>query len=193
MSEDKAKTGEASVKEKAGMPSLEDYNKAMREHFGDVQHSENKPRPNGIACPECGTELLDSHPMMQLASNPPQKNVNCPKCEYAGYRVDGPAAAAGVGLAVHLHVGELPPLEPEAQVIGKYPLGVQVCVPDNWTDDQVTEFANLEVLCGVSTGWLIRKEGHRLLAGDPERAPCGGHGGGPGREGFVHIMLDVLT
>ena len=87
------------------MPSLDDYNVAMRKHHMEVSRSENKPRPNGIACPECGGELLDSHPMMQLANSPPQKNVHCPKCKYAGYRVDGPAAGAGVGLALHLRAG----------------------------------------------------------------------------------------
>lgn len=47
----------------------------------------NKPRPNGIACPKCGSELLDSDPSTQLPSNPPQKNINCPSCDYIGYRI----------------------------------------------------------------------------------------------------------
>ena len=46
----------------------------------------NSPQPNGIACPKCGEELMDSNPMMTLTSHPPQKNVHCPKCEYSGYR-----------------------------------------------------------------------------------------------------------
>ena len=46
-----------------------------------------EPRPNGIACPKCGEEMMDSNPMITLTSHPAQKNVHCPKCEYKGYRI----------------------------------------------------------------------------------------------------------
>jgi C4-type Zn-finger protein len=48
-----------------------------------------KPTPNGIACPKCGEELLDTQPNVTLTSMPPQKNVGCSskKCDYIGYRV----------------------------------------------------------------------------------------------------------
>ena len=46
-----------------------------------------KPRPNGIACPECGEELWDSNPASVLASYPPKLNVHCLACGYRGYRV----------------------------------------------------------------------------------------------------------
>lgn len=48
-----------------------------------------KPTPNGIACPKCGEELLDTKPNETLTSMPPQKNVGCSskKCDYTGYRV----------------------------------------------------------------------------------------------------------
>lgn len=49
---------------------------------GDV----NRPRPNGIACPNCAKELMDSNPACVLTSNPPQKNTHCPACGYRGYR-----------------------------------------------------------------------------------------------------------
>ncbi len=45
------------------------------------------PHPNGIACPECGKELWDTSPDLTLTSHPPQKNVHCPECRYAGYRI----------------------------------------------------------------------------------------------------------
>ena len=47
-----------------------------------------KPVPNGIACPKCGEELLDTHPNRILTSMPSQKNVGCSsdKCDYTGYR-----------------------------------------------------------------------------------------------------------
>jgi hypothetical protein len=48
--------------------------------------NDNSPKPNGIACPKCGKELMDTNPMSTLTSNPLQKNVHCPKCEYSGYR-----------------------------------------------------------------------------------------------------------
>jgi len=43
--------------------------------------------PNGIACPECSAELLDSNPMVTLLTYPPQMNVHCPACDYRGYRL----------------------------------------------------------------------------------------------------------
>jgi DNA-directed RNA polymerase subunit RPC12/RpoP len=46
-----------------------------------------EPRPNGIACPKCGKELMDTNPNMTLTSYPAQKNVHCPKCGYTGYRI----------------------------------------------------------------------------------------------------------
>ena len=44
---------------------------------------------NGIACPRCGAELLDSDPRYVLASYPPQLNIHCTAegCGYRGYRV----------------------------------------------------------------------------------------------------------
>jgi DNA-directed RNA polymerase subunit RPC12/RpoP len=45
-----------------------------------------EPEPNGIKCPKCGEELMDTYPNMILTSDPPQKNVHCPKCDHKGYR-----------------------------------------------------------------------------------------------------------
>lgn len=36
----------------------------------------------GVECPSCGEELIETHPGVILTSNPPQKLVHCPKCEY---------------------------------------------------------------------------------------------------------------
>jgi len=41
---------------------------------------------NGIACPNCGSELFDVNNMMALASYPPQFAVFCRKCKYQGTR-----------------------------------------------------------------------------------------------------------
>lgn len=65
-------------------------------------------------------------------------------------------------------------------------LDVQVCVPVDWSDDQVLDFAQTEYPCGTTNGWAIRREGSPfLLAGDPERCPC------QDLPGHVHITLDA--
>ena len=43
-------------------------------------------RLNGISCPECQHELMDSNPSVCLASWPPQYRVHCPNCGYIGCR-----------------------------------------------------------------------------------------------------------
>lgn len=64
-------------------------------------------------------------------------------------------------------------------------LSMQVCVPRDWSDSRVLEFAEQENPAGTELGWQIRRQGAALLEGDDERVPC------KQREGFVHIMLDV--
>ena len=61
--------------------------KTLEQHNAERRKDINRPHPNGIACPQCGKELWDTHPMCILTSNPPQKNVHCPACQYRGYRV----------------------------------------------------------------------------------------------------------
>ena len=56
----------------------------------------------------------------------------------------------------------------------------QVCVPKDWTDDQVLSFAGPS---GTTYGWHIRREGDPDLSGSPERIPCAK------RKDYVHIML----
>lgn len=61
----------------------------------------------------------------------------------------------------------------------------QACVPTDWTDEQIINFAEKQCPCGTKNGWCIRKEGDKNLAGDPERVPCGTF------DGYVHVMLDA--
>jgi hypothetical protein len=68
------------------LKTLEQHN-AERHQVIQAFAYNNDPRPNGIACPECGAELLDSEPMVTLTSDPPMKNVHCDKCYYRGYRL----------------------------------------------------------------------------------------------------------
>lgn len=73
----------------------------------------------------------------------------------------------------------------EAQVTKMGALSMQVCVPADWTDEQVKTFADEENLCGTTHGWCVRKDGSDLLGNARERVPC------EKRDGFVHIMLDA--
>lgn len=52
-------------------------------------------------------------------------------------------------------------------------LSVQVCVPADWTDEQVKEFAENEYPCGTANGWRPRAD----------RVSCGDGGG------MVHVLL----
>ena len=47
------------------------------------------------------------------------------------------------------------------------------------------EFAEKEYPIST-TGWIIRREGDKDLAGSPERGAC------PKQKGYVHIVLDVF-
>jgi hypothetical protein len=62
---------------------------------------------------------------------------------------------------------------------------MQVCVPMGWTDAQVVAFANHNNQCGTTGGWVITRDGARVLQGDPERAGC------TDRVGYVHVMLQM--
>ena len=72
-----------------------------------------------------------------------------------------------------------------AQVTKMGMLAMQVCVPDDWTDHQASDFAEAECPCGTEFGWQIRKQGDKALDGADERVPC------LARTGHVHIMLDA--
>lgn len=72
---------------------------------------------------------------------------------------------------------------PQVTKVGVFDM--QVCVPENWKDEQVKNFADKENVCGTENGWSIRKQGDEALAGDDERVSC------DERTGYVHIMLDA--
>lgn len=72
-----------------------------------------------------------------------------------------------------------------AEVTRRGGLDMQVCVPSEWTDEEIKAFAEAENPCGTEYGWHIRKEGDPSLAGAPERAIC------TGRFGYVHVTLDA--
>jgi len=67
----------------------------------DVEHAEKwrssgprkqskgdtKPVLNGIQCPGCHAELMDTHPNVTITSAPPRKEVHCPSCGWKGRRI----------------------------------------------------------------------------------------------------------
>lgn len=63
-------------------------------------------------------------------------------------------------------------------------LDMQVCVPADWADTQVLDFANQENPTGLTNGWTVRRQGDKLLCGDAERTPCSE------KTGHVHLVLD---
>ncbi len=68
---------------KKTLKSLVEHNKKISKYY----YPGNTPETNGISCPDCGEELLDSRPNNILMSHPPQKNTHCNNCDYTGYRI----------------------------------------------------------------------------------------------------------
>ena len=66
------------------LKSLDEHNEQRRRA---LLYDPDAQQPNGIACPECGKELLDIQRWLTLASNPPQKRTGCQHCGYTGYRI----------------------------------------------------------------------------------------------------------
>lgn len=71
-----------------------------------------------------------------------------------------------------------------AEVTRRGFLDMQVCVPKDWTDEQVKEFADKENEAGTSNGWFVRRQGSERLSGCDERVTCTKH------TENVHIMLE---
>jgi hypothetical protein len=67
------------------LKSLEEHN-AERRYWHGAPH-QKEPMANGIACPECGAEMVDTAPGVSLTTDPPQKHVGCNGCGYRGYAV----------------------------------------------------------------------------------------------------------
>lgn len=72
-------------------------------------------------------------------------------------------------------------LKPEVTRAGL--LYVQVCVPEQWTDEEIRIFAEKENPCGTEHGWSVRTD-PELLNGDPARNKCSA------RQGYIHVTLD---
>lgn len=76
-------------------------------------------------------------------------------------------------------------VEPYPQLLRSGAFDCQLCVPADWDDARVVQFAEIAYPAGTELGWHIRREGDKALCGARERVPC------DSRAGFVHIMLDL--
>lgn len=70
---------------KKELVSLDRWDQERKHQKGDAGFG--APKLNGIACPICEEELLDSKPNITLASYPARKNIHCQSCGYIGYRI----------------------------------------------------------------------------------------------------------
>jgi DNA-directed RNA polymerase subunit RPC12/RpoP len=86
--EEEEKEGSSiTTKTHSGLLSLDEHNSNAWSTQVNMNMYSSEPKRNGIACPKCGNELMDSNPMMTLTSHPAKKNVHCSKCGYTGYRI----------------------------------------------------------------------------------------------------------
>ena len=58
----------------------------LEEHNWRAISFSSGPVKNGIACPDCGSEMIDSNPLICLTSHPPQYRIHCSACGYTGTR-----------------------------------------------------------------------------------------------------------
>ncbi len=70
--------------------------------------------------------------------------------------------------------------EKQPMVIGESILSIHVCVPAEWTDEQVDTFIHRQP-CGTTNGWHMRH------AGKKTRVKCSG---ADARPGYVHVVGD---
>lgn len=66
------------------MKTLDEHDQERRKYHRINRLAE--PEPNGIACPDCGAELVDTNPTITLMSLPPRKYVSC-QCGFQSTRI----------------------------------------------------------------------------------------------------------
>lgn len=63
------------------LQTIEDYEKNKMEQR-KIYYT--YPRPNGLECPKCKSEMMDVDDNI-LCSNPPKKYISCSNCKYSTY------------------------------------------------------------------------------------------------------------
>jgi len=71
----------------------------------------------------------------------------------------------------------------EASILRNSVFIVQVCVPKDWTDQEVIDFTERECPNRGTFNWSIVRTGDRLLDDNPRRVNCAEN------ENFVHMVL----
>lgn len=69
------------------LKTFEDHQKERRSQINHIEKFGPEFSYNGIACPDCGSELLDINPNVVAMSLPPQYRIECSRCSYKGYRL----------------------------------------------------------------------------------------------------------
>ena len=72
------------------------------------------------------------------------------------------------------------------EVTSRRALSMQVCVPSDWSNEKIIEFAEKDYPCGTTGGWSIRTDGEHSLPSAlryQERVAC------EAKPNFVHIIL----
>jgi len=69
-----------------------------------------------------------------------------------------------------------------AQILRRGVFGISVCIPKDWTDQQVIDFVEADSPCGTADGW---QPSARTEENCNKRIPC------EDREGYMHMVLDA--
>ena len=60
----------------------------------------------------------------------------------------------------------------EAQIIRIGFFQMQLCVPKEFSDKEIIEFAERENPAGTQNGWILARDGDEILGGDSARVQC---------------------
>lgn len=71
----------------------------------------------------------------------------------------------------------------EPEIISQNILAIQVCVPDNFADKEIIEFAERANPCMTENGWFVREKD--LDGNKQKRVAC------EKRTGFTHVILEA--
>lgn len=66
------------------MKTLDEHNRERRQWIEERRRAADKVE-TGVACPDCGNEMVFVNPHAINASIPPSRTVKCPNCERIDY------------------------------------------------------------------------------------------------------------
>jgi hypothetical protein len=64
------------------MSDLRPISEYQEERSRELRAKRKTRGGTGLACPVCGSEMIERHPGSVLCSKPPQKAVDCSGCDY---------------------------------------------------------------------------------------------------------------